>query len=161
MTEQPTSASEISLRRITSQTVSDICELSETLTEAQRDKVADNGTSIAEAHFSENAWFRAIYADDTPVGFVMLHIGSDYDVIDCPGAFLWRLMIAGPYQRMGFGEKAIALVVREMKARGFSELFTCYVVGDDSPEGFYRRLGFVPTGEMFEDEIEMVLKFTS
>ncbi|MFJ6321559.1 MULTISPECIES: GNAT family N-acetyltransferase [unclassified Rhizobium] len=161
MTEQPTSASEISLRRVTMATVSDVCDLSLTLTAVQRDKVADNSVSIAEAHFSENAWFRAIYADDTLVGFVMLHIGSDYDVIDCPGAFLWRFMIAGPYQRMGFGEKAIALVAREMKARGFAELFTCYVVGEGSPEGFYKRLGFVPTGEVFEDEIELVLKFTA
>jgi diamine N-acetyltransferase len=161
MTEQPTSASEVSLRRITSQTVYDICELSETLSEAQRNKVADNGTSIAEAHFSENAWFRAVYADDTPVGFVMLHIGSDFDVIDCPGAFLWRFMIAGPFQRMGFGEKAIALVAREMKARGFGELFTSYGLGEASPEGFYKRLGFVATGETYDDEVEAVLKFTN
>lgn len=161
MTEQITSAAEVSLRRITSQTVYDICELSETLSEAQRNKVADNGVSIAEAHFSENAWFRAVYADDTPVGFVMLHIGSDFDVIDCPGAFLWRFMIAGPFQRMGFGEKAIALVAREMKARGFAELFTSYGLGEASPEGFYKRLGFVATGETYDDEVEAVLKFTN
>lgn len=36
-------------------------------------------TIIAQAHCSENAWLRAIYADDTPIGFIMLHIGSDYD----------------------------------------------------------------------------------
>lgn len=33
------SASEVSLRRISSQSVADVCELSETLTEAQRNKV--------------------------------------------------------------------------------------------------------------------------
>lgn len=160
MTDQINSAAEVSLRRITAQTVSDICDLSETLSEAQRNKVADNAMSIAEAHFSENAWFRAVYADDTPIGFIMLHIGSDYDVIDCPGAFLWRFMIARPFQRMGFGEKAIALVVREMKARGFTELFTSYGLGEASPEGFYRRLGFAATGESYDDEVEAVLKFS-
>jgi len=161
MTEQINSAAEVSLRRITSQTVSDICDLSETLGEAQRNKVADNAMSIAEAHFSENAWFRAVYADEVPVGFVMLHIGSDYDVIDCPGAFLWRFMIAGPFQRMGFGEKAIALVAREMKARGFAELFTSYGLGEASPEGFYKRLGFATTGETYDDEVEAVLTFST
>ncbi|QOF71294.1 GNAT family N-acetyltransferase [Aminobacter sp. SR38] len=161
MTEKINSAAEVSLRRISAQTVSDICDLSETLSEAQRNKVADNGTSIAEAHFSENAWFRAVYADEVPVGFVMLHIGSDYDVIDCPGAFLWRFMIAGPFQRMGYGEKAIALVVREMKARGFAELFTSYGLGEASPEGFYKRLGFVTTGETYDDEVEAVLSFAN
>lgn len=161
MTEKINSAVEVSLRRISAQTVSDICDLSETLSEAQRNKVADNGTSIAEAHFSENAWFRAVYADEVPVGFVMLHTGSDYDVIDCPGAFLWRFMIAGPFQRMGYGEKAIALVVREMKARGFAELFTSYGLGEASPEGFYKRLGFVTTGETYDDEVEAVLSFAN
>ncbi|WP_395447165.1 GNAT family N-acetyltransferase [Aminobacter sp. UC22_36] len=160
MTDQINSAAEVSLRRITAQTVSDVCDLSETLSEAQRNKVADNAMSIAEAHFSENAWFRAVYADDTPIGFIMLHIGSDYDVIDCPGAFLWRFMIAGPFQRMGFGEQAIVLVVREMKARGFTELFTSYGLGEASPEGFYKRLGFAATGESYDDEVEAVLKFS-
>lgn len=150
---------EVSLRRITALTVNAICELSETLTEAQRNKVADNGNSIAEAHFSENSWFRAIYADDTPVGFVMLHIGSDFDIIDCPGAFLWRMMIAGPFQGKGFGKAAIALVVRELKARGFGELYTSYGEGEASPEGFYASIGFKRTGEVYDDEVEAILHF--
>jgi hypothetical protein len=29
--------------------------------------------SIAQVHFRPEAWFRAICADDTPVGFVMLY----------------------------------------------------------------------------------------
>jgi hypothetical protein len=81
--------------RITARTVHQICQLSETLAPVQRRMVADNALSIAEAHFSEQAWLRAIYADETPVGFIMTHTGSDYDDgIDCPGVFLWRLIIA-------------------------------------------------------------------
>jgi diamine N-acetyltransferase len=37
-------------------------------------------------------------------------------------------------------------------------LFTSCGVGEGSPEGFYRKLGFTPTGEMYDDEIEMMLK---
>ena len=29
--------------------------------------------SIAQAHFEEKAWYRAIYADERPVGFIMLY----------------------------------------------------------------------------------------
>ncbi|WP_231747179.1 GNAT family N-acetyltransferase [Burkholderia sp. BDU5] len=138
--------------------MTDVCELSETLSEAQREMVADNGTSIAEAHFSENAWFRAIYADETLVGFIMLHIGADHDDgIDCPGVFLWRFMIAGPYQRTGIGRKAIDLLVRNLRLKGFNELHTSYGLGDGSPEGFYRRLGFSLTGGAYGDELEVVL----
>lgn len=152
--------SEVTLRRISARTVGEICDLSETLSREQREKVADNAISIAEAHFSENAWFRAIYAGDIPVGFIMLHIGADHDDgIDCPGVFLWRLMIAGPHQGKGFGEKAIDLVIRDLKARGVSELYTSYGLGPASPQGFYKRLGFKETGGMYDDEVEVVLKF--
>lgn len=161
MNGQVNSASRLSLRRITSRTVRDICALSFTLTDAQRGMVCDNGTSIAEAHFAERSWIRAVYADGTPVGFVMLHIGADRDVIDCPGMFLWRLMIAGPYQGMGFGRQAIALAVREARARGLAELFTSYGLGEASPEGFYRSLGFVRTGKLYEDGVEAVLTLTN
>jgi len=37
--------------------------------------VASNGMSISEAYFEgDHAWFRAVYADETPVGFVMLAV---------------------------------------------------------------------------------------
>ena len=160
MTEQLPPAAEVTLRRISATTVWDVCALSSTLSPEHRNLVADNGASIAQAHFSENAWMRAIYANETIVGFVMLHIGADHDDgIDCPGAFLWRLMIGGQHQRKGYGEKAIALIVRDLKARGFTELHTSYGQETGNAEGFYKRLGFATTGEMYDDEVEAVLKF--
>lgn len=156
------SDAEITLRRISALTVCDVCELSETLSEEQRNMVADNGTSIAEAHFSENAWFRGIYAEETLVGFIMLHQGSDWDDgIDCPGVYLWRFMIARPFQGKGIGKKAIDLVVRDLKARGIRELYTSYGLGEASPEGFYQGLGFVRTGDSYGEEPEAVLKFAA
>ena len=77
----------IQFERITAPTVWEIDKLSETLPPQQRATVADNAVSIAEAHVSEQAWFRAIYVDG----------------IDCPGVFLRRLMIAGPHQGKGYG----------------------------------------------------------
>lgn len=156
------SDAEITFRRISALTVCEVCELSETLSEGQRNMVADNGTSIAEAHFSENAWFRAIYAEETLVGFIMLHQGSDWDDgIDCPGVYLWRFMIARPFQGKGIGKKAIELVVRDLKARGIRELYTSYGLGEASPEGFYKGLGFFLTGDSYGEEPEAVLKFAA
>ena len=60
----------IQLREITSATLPGILELE--VAEHQRGFVATNAESIAEAHFSELAWFRGIYAGETPVGFVMI-----------------------------------------------------------------------------------------
>ena len=150
---------DIHLKRITAQTVIQICKLSETLSAQQRLMVADNALSIAQAHFSENSWIRAIYADDTPIGFLMLHTDSDYeDGIDCPGVFLWRFMIAGPYQGKGYGRQAIERLLAQLRAQGIPELSTSCGLGEQSPEGFYKRLGFEPTGEMYGDEIELKLK---
>lgn len=92
----------VTLCEITGETVVEICELSDTLPEQQRKMVAPNAQSIAQAHFEEKAWFRAIYADDRPVGFIML-----YDDPEGPQYFLWRLMIAGPHQDKGYGRSAV------------------------------------------------------
>lgn len=150
---------DIHFQRLTAKNVRAVCKLSETLPPSQRKMVADNALSIAQAHCSEHAWMRAIYAGDTPIGFVLLHIGSDYeDGIDCPGYFLWRLMIAGPYQGQGYGQTAMERLLAHLRAQGVPVLYTSCGLGEASPEGFYRKLGFTPTGEMYNDEIELVLK---
>ena len=144
---------QVSLREITAETVRQICKLSDTLSPAQQRMVAPNGQSIAQAHFEPKAWFRAIYADETPVGFIML-----YDDPDEPEYFLWRFMLAGPYQRLGFGRQAIALLLDYIRTRpGARELLTSCGEGEGSPEGFYTRLGFQRTGEMLDDEVVLVL----
>jgi diamine N-acetyltransferase len=155
-TQPVTSQSTITLREVTAKTVRDICRLSDTLSPAQQRMVAPNAVSIAEAHFSDYAWFRAIYAGETPVGFVMLYIGPDDDEPEKTVYFLWRLMIAGPFQRFGFGKRALQIVIADIKVQGAQVLVTSCVQGEGSPEGFYRKLGFLPTGEMAGSE--MVLK---
>ena len=149
---------DIHFMHITATTMNQICDLSNTLSPAQHKMVADNVRSIAEAYFSPSAWMRAIYADDTPIGFIMTHTGSDYeDGIDCPGIFLWRFMLAGPYQRKGYGRRALGKLVEHLKAMGIPLLRTSCGQGEGSPEGFYRKLGFTPTGDFYGHEIELVL----
>ena len=145
---------EVSLREITSETVIQICKLSDTHSEQEQKMVAPNAISIAQAHFSDKAWFRAIYADEMAVGFVML-----YDDSENPEYFLWRLMIAGPYRGKGYGRKAIELLVEYVKTRPRArELSTSYVPIEGGPEGFYRKMGFEPTGEV--DDGEIVVRLT-
>ncbi len=154
--QTPTADAIVSLREITEDTVYSIIKLSETLSDDQQKMVAPNAVSIAQAHFSDNAWFRAIYADETPVGFVML-----YDNPDKGEYFLWRLMIAEPHQRTGFGKRAIELLVDHVKSRpNATNLGASYVPTDGGPEGFYKKLGFEPTGEVEHGEIVIRLPLT-
>jgi diamine N-acetyltransferase len=142
-------ASTVTLREITADTVRLVCRLSEALSPQQRKMVADNAVSIAQAHFEPHAWFRAIYADETPVGFIML-----YDDPEKEHVYLWRFMIAGPYQRAGFGSKAIGLIVAHARSReNVREIRASYVPIDGGAGPFYRKLGFEPTGEIDDDEV--------
>jgi len=143
----------ISLREITEETVISICKLSDTLSALQKKMVASNAQSIAQAHFNKYSWFRAIYADETPAGFIML-----YDDPAEPRYFLWRLMIAGPYQGLGYGEKAVQLLVEYVSTRpGAKELLVSCEEGQGSPEGFYTKLGFNRTGAMQDQEVVLSL----
>lgn len=159
MTETLGSSQEVHFVRIRAKTVLEICAMSETLSVEQQQSVTDNALSIAQAHFSDQVWMRAIYVGEEPVGFIMLHLGANWeDGIDCPGVFLWRLMIAGPHQGKGYGVAAINLLIEHLRALGIPELYTSYHLGEDGPEAFYRKFGFTPTGAHYGDEPEVVLK---
>ncbi|WP_394617614.1 GNAT family N-acetyltransferase [Lentzea sp. JNUCC 0626] len=106
---------------------------------------------------SAHPWFRAVYDGDVPVGFVML----SWNLVPEPGLrgpyFLWRLLVGAGFQGRGYGRAILDEVVALLRADGAVELLTSYVPGDGSPEPFYRRYGFTPTGETDEDG-EIVLR---
>ena len=154
----PPRKASVTLREITPATVDAILALS--VGEGQTRYVATNAKSIAQAHFHPEAWFRAIYADDEPVGFLMLYDGSLSPNPDKQGQyFLWRFMIDARFQRLGFGHHALDLLVQHVRSRpNARRLLTSYVPGTGGPEGFYRKYGFRPTGGVDDDgEIEMEL----
>ena len=157
LTGRVTPESSVSLQRITAETLDEILALS--VSEAQKDFVASNERSIAEAHFDEGAWFRAIYADETPVGFALLHDESLCEDPRQPGyCFLWRLMIDQRFQRMGFGRRGVRLVIAHVKSRpDVKSLHTSWRRGEDSAQGFYEKLGFRETGEDESGEVHAVL----
>ena len=102
-------------------------------------------------------WYRAVYAGDDPVGFVML----SWDVTPDPPWiigpwFLWKILIDERQQGRGYGREAIRLLADIVSANGAAELLTSCVPGDDGPEQFYRRLGFEPTGD-HDEKGEVIL----
>jgi diamine N-acetyltransferase len=147
-----TQDSQVTLREITADTVRAICKLA--VREDQQKFVAPNAVSIAQAHFADTAWFRAIYAGDTPVGFAMLD-----DQPDKPEYFLWRFMIDARYQGMSFGRRALELLVAHVRTRpNATELLTSVQPGEGGPLPFYEKLGFELTGEIDDGEAVLRLK---
>jgi len=139
----------VSLRDVTKETVSRICKLSDTLSADQHKMVAPNAYSIAQAYFEKRAWFRAVCADDVPVGFVMLYDDAEKDHV-----YLWRFMIAGEHQGKGYGRRALGLVLDHARTRpNAREITASYVPIEGGAGPFYRKLGFEPTGEMEGEEV--------
>jgi diamine N-acetyltransferase len=147
----------VTLREITADTVRAVTKLS--VTEYQNRFVAPNAVSLAQALFSPEAWYRAIYLGEEPVGFVMLSDDSQLDPMpENPEVGVWRLMVDSKHQRKGVGRAAMLLVIEHVRRKGiFKKLAISYVPEEGGPEELYLSLGFRPTGEMDEDEVVMEL----
>ena len=152
----------VTLREITQDTVRVISLLD--VGPGQDGLVAPNAFSIAQAYFHPEAWFRAIYADDTPVGFAMLEdwtqvSGREPELHDgAPYVALWRYMIDHRFQKSGFGAQALRLLIAHARTRpGVKNMLLSFVPKETNPEGFYARFGFTRTGE--EDEGELVMRW--
>ncbi|MFK4489834.1 GNAT family N-acetyltransferase [Bradyrhizobium sp. USDA 336] len=128
----------ITLREITAATVRVICALD--IKEDQKRFVAPNALSIAQAYFERGATFRAVYADEVPVGFVMWKPTDEAEV-----AYLWRFMIDRNHQKMGHAKQAITQLINLLRDAGYRRIQTSVVLGDGGPLDFYRSIGFVET----------------
>ncbi|TDP74285.1 GNAT family N-acetyltransferase [Roseateles toxinivorans] len=146
-------ASAVSLREITADTVRAIIALS--VADSQKGFVATNATSLAQALFAPEAWYRAIYLGEEPVGFVMLEDQSlRPEPPQQPEIGVWRLMIDARFQGQGIGREALQLVMAHTRAKGlFKSLALSYVPGPGCPEPFYLGLGFRHTGRMDGNEV--------
>ena len=158
-------ADRLHLREITAANLDAVCKIE--VWPNQRRFVSSVTDSLVDAHHQgKQAWYRAAYVDDRPVGFVMLaipdqtadahpHAASSHHAHPRDAWFLWRLMVGGPYQRGGYGRRLLELVCAEVSSHPDvrRDLYTSWKPGPDGPEGFYERFGFEPTGDMLDGEV--------
>ena len=136
----------ITLQEVTKETFRTIAGLS--VAEDQDGFVASNAFSMAEASFEEQAWYRAIYAGETPVGFAMLfedHAKAEYG--------LWRFMIDKKHQGKGYGRAALELIIDRIKGHPNATKMELSVVPENKGAiKLYTSMGFVDTGRVEWDE---------
>ncbi|SEP39258.1 GNAT family N-acetyltransferase [Amycolatopsis saalfeldensis] len=138
------------LAEVTADNVNAACRLA--VAPHQRDYVASVAESLAEAYVQPAvAWPRLIYAGGELVGFVM----GAFDP-NCPIDYfrhgIWRLNIADGHQGKGYGRFAVESVLAEARHRGAAAATVLWKPGDHSPEPFYLKLGFRPTGQVHQGE---------
>ena len=122
------------------------------VTPAQNSFVAPNTVSLAQAFLTTDVVVRGIFAGEVPVGFLMLSTREQR-------YYLWRFMIDHRYQGLGYGKRAMELLIDLVKGLpGATEMRVSHVKAPGGPGPFYESLGFVETGEVHGGEHEMVLE---
>ena len=127
--------------------------------------VASVEQSFADAieHREACARYWGVYDGDEIVGFAMISDDIPRETLDADPTlvgpyFLWRLLIDERYQRRGYGTATLDAVVAYVRGRPNGDaLFTSAGQGEGSPQPFYERYGFVPTGEIVEEEVVLRL----
>lgn len=116
--------------------------------------VADNSISLAEAWLYRDDHTvepRAIYYDDTLVGFVMTRADYARRILD-----IWRILIPDEFVNQGHGTQTLRVVIDEAKASGrFDAVELSYVPGNAMAEHVYAKAGFIATGAVEDGEIVM------
>jgi diamine N-acetyltransferase len=107
--------------------------------------------SVAEAYVTPTAWPRVVLDGDEVVGFVMANFAPDEE-IEAFRAGVWRLSVHADHQGRGVGRFAVQQVADEARRRGVTRITVLWEPGDEGPEAFYLRIGFVPTGEVLFGE---------
>lgn len=139
------SVASITLAPITPDNLRTVLAL-QTTPEQQR-FVAPVPISLAQASLSPHAYTRVILHGSEPVGFLMLEVGERPGVV-----YLWRFLIDHRHQGRGHGRAAIEALIALVGGWGVPRLELSYQPGEGNPGPFYRRLGFVETGEIEEGE---------
>ncbi len=149
-------AKSVELIEITAENVRAVLELDRAF--SQRWFVSSVAQSYGDAlveHLHDGVpivpWYRAIYGDGEPVGFVMVAEPAS----NAPHPYVWRFLVDWRHQRRGVGARALRAVAAHWAAFGATHIDLSCVAGvPGTPEGFYRTLGFEPTGVVEGNETE-------
>lgn len=146
---------ELQLKAVTRQNFDDVTDLR--LLDQQRDYIASNAYSIAQASFYPEMQPRAIYAGDALVGFLMY---VDLKLEGLPGEFgVWRLMVDLLHQGKGYGRQALQMALAEIRARGgVRKVWISYQPDNARAKDLYASMGFVETDVDEDGEMNAVLE---
>ncbi|MBE0635387.1 GNAT family N-acetyltransferase [Candidatus Bipolaricaulota bacterium] len=142
----------VTLRDITMDNFSDCINLK--VAEHQKNFVASNMYSLAEAKADGVSNPYAIYEGDQLVGFIMY----DFEPKESRG-YITRLMVDESFQGYGYGREAITQVIDRLKAiPACREIQTGYMPLNEVARQLYESLGFKKVGE--DDDGEILIRMS-
>lgn len=118
-----------------------------TLRRGQEQFVTPPSYAIADSFLNPvTSWPRVVLDDDRVVGFIRGNFDPDATQEEFRSC-VWRVTVAGDRQGTGVGKFAVLALAEEAKNRGFDHITALWEPGDDGPEDFFLRVGFVITGQ--------------
>ena len=136
------------LKEITRENFDEVLALS--VAEHQESYVSTVSVSLAQAYvYRDTAFPFAIYADEKPVGFIMLGYYESRKQYT-----LWKFLIDKEHQGKGYGKEALKQGITYLTEQfGAKEIYTGVSLGNEAAKGLYKSVGFVETG-LVEDGME-------
>jgi len=111
--------------------------------------VASNALSIAQSKIQKGWTIKAIYNEDTMIGFTMYGYSYEHDFYE-----LCRIMIDHKHQGNGYGRAALIRVIDEMKkVESCNEIYLSFDTDNQRGQKLYESLGFQGTGKKLDDEL--------
>ncbi|WP_245697825.1 GNAT family N-acetyltransferase [Paenibacillus oryzae] len=166
MKSTPPASPVITLRTITLENRRAMFNLE--VTEEQRQYVASNLSSVASCYVLATNGAQPfpfiIYADEQPVGFVMIVYGTtgyDEPSFAVDNYCILRLMIDKAHQNKGYGRRAMAQItafIRTFPAGSAECCWIPYKQDNFAAKKLYECFGFRDNGEAFNGEAISVLQ---
>ncbi|HSR03050.1 MAG TPA: GNAT family N-acetyltransferase [Proteiniclasticum sp.] len=117
--------------------------------ENARKFISSNLFSIAQAQFYPKAISKAIYNDDTMVGYTLY--GEDEDEHDM--FHIDRLMISLDFRNQGFASETLRLIIQEASENGYGKLAASVHPENEKMKNLMNNFGFEFNGEYDDDEM--------
>jgi diamine N-acetyltransferase len=118
--------------------------------------LASNVASIAESKFEPDNQLRAIYKDEKVIGFLAFCVEDDPP--DPELYWIFRFMIDKDFQGLGYGTKALKLVIEEIKQLGAKRIHTMHKPSNKIAGKLYQKAGFSYIGHLEDGDLLMKMK---
>lgn len=118
-----------------------------TLRRGQEQFVTPPSYAIADAFIDPlTSWPRVVLEGDKVVGFIRGNFDPDASQEEFRSC-IWRVSVSADAQGKGVGRFAVKALSEEARSRGFNRITAIWEEGDDGPEKFFLKVGFVIVGE--------------
>ena len=130
--------------------------------ENQKNLVSSVAQSFADALFPPEyvtglplAWMQGVLRQSKPAGFIMCADPTDLQ----KDPWLWRLLIDKSHQGYGVGRFAVESVLARYRDIGCIRVLVCWAPKEGNAGDFYKKLGFIETGEINDGQIVAEFRF--